>query len=79
MVKESDKKPIIINITDGMLELKIRSDIGSMNEEIDIEKEGRDIMIGFNPRFFMDALRVIDEENHRYLSGESQSSLLYTG
>ena len=32
MVKESDKKPIIINITDGMLELKIRSDIGSMNE-----------------------------------------------
>ena len=62
MVKESDKKPIIINITDGMLELKIRSDIGSMNEEIDIEKEGRDIMIGFNPRFFMDALRVIDEE-----------------
>ena len=33
-----------------------------MHEEIDIEKEGRDIMIGFNPKFLIDALRVIDEE-----------------
>lgn len=45
-----------------MMELKINSDIGSMNEEIDIEKEGKDIMIGFNPKFLMDALRVIDDE-----------------
>lgn len=62
LVKESDRKPIIITITEGMMELKINSDIGSMNEEIDIEKEGRDIMIGFNPKFLMDALRVIDDE-----------------
>mgnify|MGYP000528633582 CR=1 FL=1 len=26
-------------------------------------KEGKDILIGFNPKFFIDALRVIDEEN----------------
>ena len=62
LVKESDRKPIIITITEGMMELKINSDIGSMNEEIDIEKEGKDIMIGFNPKFLMDALRVIDDE-----------------
>lgn len=63
LIRESDRKPIIINVTDGSLELKIRSDIGSMNEELDIEKEGRDIMIGFNPKFLMDALRVIDDES----------------
>ncbi len=62
LVKEGDKKPIIINISDEMMELKINSFIGSMNEEIDIEKEGKDILIGFNPKFFIDALRVIDEE-----------------
>ena len=62
LVKESDRKPIIITITEGMMELKINSDIGSMNEEIDIEKEGKDIMIGFNPKFLIDALRVIDDE-----------------
>ena len=62
LVKEGDKKPIIMNIQDGTMELKINSFIGSMNEEIDIEKEGKDILIGFNPKFFIDALRVIDDE-----------------
>ena len=33
-----------------------------MNEDIDIEKEGKDILIGFNPKFLIDALRVIDDE-----------------
>ena len=63
LVKEGDKKPIIMNITDGNMELKINSFIGSMNEDIDIEEDGKDIMIGFNPKFFIDALRVIDEED----------------
>lgn len=62
IVKEGDKKPIIMNITDGNMELRINSFIGSMNEDIDIDKDGKDIMIGFNPKFFIDALRVIDEE-----------------
>lgn len=62
LVKEGDKKPIIINITDGDLELKITSVIGTMNENIDIQKDGKDIMIGFNPRFLIDALKVIDDE-----------------
>ena len=62
LIKEGDKKPIIINITDGELYLKISSMLGSMNENIDISKEGKDIMIGFNPKFLIDALRVIDDE-----------------
>lgn len=62
LVKEGDKKPIIINITDGMMELKINSTVGSMNEEIDIVKQGKDLMIGFNPKFMIDALKVIDDE-----------------
>lgn len=62
LIKESEKKPVIIRISDGNMELKINSSIGSMNEDIDIQKEGKDILIGFNPRFLMDALRVIDEE-----------------
>ena len=62
LVKEGDKKPIIINITDEMMELKIKSQIGSMDEEIIISKEGKDLLIGFNPKFLIDALRVIDDE-----------------
>lgn len=62
LIRESDKKPIIINIEDHNMELKLSSIIGTMNEEIEISKTGRDIMIGFNPRFLIDALRVIDDE-----------------
>lgn len=63
LVKEGDKKPIIMNIMEDAMELKINSFIGSMNEDIDIIKTGRDLMIGFNPKFILDALRVIDDEN----------------
>lgn len=62
LVKEGDKKPIIINIIDDTMELKINSTVGSMNEEIDITKQGKDLMIGFNPKFLIDALKVIDDE-----------------
>ncbi len=62
LVKEGDKKPVIINIVDGKMELKINSTIGSMDEEIDINKQGKDLMIGFNPRFLIDALRAIEDE-----------------
>lgn len=62
LVKEGDKKPIIIHVTDENMELKINSILGSMNEDIDIEKQGKDIMIGFNPKFLIDALRVVEDE-----------------
>ena len=69
LVKEGDKKPIIINIGDEAMELKIQSQLGSMNEDILITKEGKDLLIGFNPKFLMDALRVIeDEEIQIYLT-----------
>lgn len=62
LVKEGDKKPIIINILDGVMELKMHSIVGSLDEEIDIAKSGKDLMIGFDPKFLMDALKVIDDE-----------------
>ena len=62
LIRESDKKPIIVQISDGEMRLKLTSGVGSMNEEIVIEKEGKDILIGFNPKFLIDALRVIDDE-----------------
>lgn len=62
LVKEGEKKPIIINIGDDVMELKIKSQLGTMDEEIYITKEGKDLLIGFNPKFLIDALRVIEDE-----------------
>lgn len=63
LIRENDKKPIIINITDHFMELKMNSSFGSMNADVMIHKNGKDIMIGFNPKFLMDALRIIDDED----------------
>ena len=60
--KEGNKNPVIFNITDGSLKINIVSPVGKMNEEIDINKEGSDIRIGFDAKFLIDALRVIDDE-----------------
>ncbi|MDO4327422.1 MAG: DNA polymerase III subunit beta [bacterium] len=62
LIRESDKKPIIISVADNVMQMKLSSVIGTMNEEIDIQKNGKDITIGFNPKFLIDALRVIDDE-----------------
>ena len=61
-IKESDKRPIIINIEDSSVNLKIDSSIGSMNEEIEIKKEGKDLKIAFTPKYLMDVLHVIDDD-----------------
>ena len=62
LIKEGDKKPIIIDIKNESMELKIKSQIGSMDELIFCTKGGKDLMIGFNPKFLIDALRVIEDE-----------------
>jgi len=63
LIKESDKKPIVVNIKDdNNMYLKVDSLMGSMNEELEINKDGEEIIIGFNPRFLIDVMRVIDDE-----------------
>ena len=62
LVKEEDKKPVIIMIREDEMELRINTTLGSMDEIIPIRREGEDLNIGFNPKFLIDALRAIDEE-----------------
>lgn len=59
---ESEKRPLVMDITDDGMNLRISSQIGSMNDDVIVDKEGKDLMIGFNPKFILDALRVIDDE-----------------
>lgn len=63
LIREGDKKPIIITIDGETAEIRIDTSTGSMEEKIGIEKEGKELKIGFNPKFIIDALRVIEEED----------------
>lgn len=60
--KEKDKKsPLKMNIgIDGII-LSCVSETGDAKEEVVAEVEGKDIEIGFNPRYVIEALKVIDD------------------
>ena len=63
LVRESDKMPVIMDIEDTGMNIQITTPLGSMNESMGVIKTGKDIVIGFNPRLLLDALRVIDDES----------------
>ena len=62
LIRENDKKPVIMEIGDEVMAVRITSAMGTMEDEIAIEKEGKDLMIGFNPRLLLDSLKVIEDE-----------------
>lgn len=68
LIREGDKKPIILNIQDGSLQLKINSFVGSMNEEIEIEKEGKDLLtVSTRNSLLSTAVLSTDEEVTLYM------------
>lgn len=62
LINESDNKPVIFQISENNLGIVLKSAIGFMDEHLEIEKDGEDMKIAFNPKLLMDALRVIDDE-----------------
>ncbi|MFZ3132537.1 MAG: DNA polymerase III subunit beta [Desulfosporosinus sp.] len=53
---------IKINIKENELKIDQTSELGKISEQIDIELEGKNVMIAFNTKFLIDALKVIDSE-----------------
>jgi DNA polymerase-3 subunit beta len=62
ITSEERRYPVKFNVSNDRIVITSNTDIGNVREEITIEMEGSDIDIAFNPRYFIDALRVIDEE-----------------
>lgn len=61
-VISGSNKICIFDINDDGMVITATSDGGDAREEVEIELEGQDIKIGFNPDFILDVLRVLDEE-----------------
>ena len=61
-IRENNNKPLIFEISDETLKLRMESIYGSMNDEIKCDKSGNNIMIAFNPKYFIDALKAVDDE-----------------
>lgn len=69
-IDANDRKPVVLNIGED-LGVKVNTPLGSMDESLNIQKEGEDLRIGFSPKLLMDALKAIeDDEIEIYFMGE---------
>lgn len=67
MAADEKKYPVKLNIGYEKLIISSSTEIGNVREELNIEMNGRELEIGFNPRYIIDALKAIDEEKVKIL------------
>lgn len=60
---EEKKYPVKFTISNDKIVISSNTDLGAVREELNVEMEGSKMEVGFNPRYFIDALRVIDEDS----------------
>ena len=59
---DEKKYPVKFNISDEKIIISSNTEIGAVREEVGVEVNGENRNIGFNPRYFIDALRIIENE-----------------
>ncbi len=61
-IEKEKKYPVKISIEIGKVVISCTNQTGDAKEEIMVSTEGKNLEAGFNPRYFLDALKVIDDE-----------------
>lgn len=60
--REIRKKPVKLEISEGVIIISSNTELGMTYEEAYSETEGEKLTIAFNPKYLIDALKVIDDE-----------------
>ena len=61
-IEKEKKYPVRVNIEIGKVTISCTNQTGDAKEEIFVETEGKNLEAGFNPKYFLDALRAIDDQ-----------------
>jgi len=62
LAREGKNNAIKLSIHDKSLDLSSIVEIGAANDEIPLKLEGQNLDIGFNPKYLIDVLKVIDQD-----------------
>lgn len=66
LISSDDKRyPVRLHVTGDQMIIFSTAEMGSSKENIGVRNEGGDLQIGFNPKFLIDALKVIPDDNIR--------------
>ena len=55
--------PVVFKVSDDIMQVHALSDQGNADDEIAIQMTGESIELAFNPRYFIETLRAIEDEN----------------
>ena len=61
-IEKEKKYPVKVSIDIGKIVISCTNQTGDAKEEIYLQTEGKNLEIGFNPKYFLDALKIIDDE-----------------
>ena len=59
--RESKNSPIRLEIEDGSMVITSNAENGTSREEVGVSLEGEGITIAFNPKYYLEALKAIDD------------------
>lgn len=62
LAKEGKNASVKFTITDDNLRISSNVEIGNAEENVPLKLDGADLEIGFNPKYWLDVLKVIDTE-----------------
>lgn len=62
LAKDDKNNLIILDIKESNMQINSASEYGNVEENIHVEKSGEDLRIGFNSKYLLDFLKVIDNE-----------------
>ena len=61
--KTENKMPLRLNISYNKIEISCKTVKGYVNDTVEVQQDGGDLLIGLNCRFMLDALNACDDEN----------------
>ena len=61
-IEKEKKYPVRVSIEVGKVTISCTNQTGDAKEELYVNTEGKNLEVGFNPKYFLDALRNIDDE-----------------
>ncbi len=77
--EKSKKYPLKLHIETGKMTITCNGSIGNAKEELYLETEGKELEIGFNHKYLLDALKVCDDEEVDIIFGTNVSPCIIKG
>ena len=62
-IEKEKKYPVKVTVDIGKVTISCTNQTGDAKEEIYVSTEGKNLEAGFNPKYFLDSLKAIDDED----------------